>query len=175
MLQPQQCQIWAAFVTYTTTHCNARSLMHWVGPGIEPASSWILVGFITTKPLWNQSFVSLFFCLFVCFCILPPMYFISANTEVHIAAYLFLPQWIHCLVFDRSSPWTVFQQPPLCGWDTFTPSHEHLRLYFVILLKTCGVIFWPVERKGTETRYHFPESTWTGQCPCGHTARWSGQ
>ena len=31
---------------YTTTHGNTRSLTHWARPGIEPASSWILVGFV---------------------------------------------------------------------------------------------------------------------------------
>ena len=45
--QTQQCQIQAISVTYTTAHGNARSLTPWVRPGIEPESSWILVGFIT--------------------------------------------------------------------------------------------------------------------------------
>ena len=34
-------------VTYTTAHYNARSLSYWTRPGIKPASSWILVGFLT--------------------------------------------------------------------------------------------------------------------------------
>ena len=38
---------------YTTAHGNAGSLTHWMRPGIEPASSWMLVRFInccaTTK------------------------------------------------------------------------------------------------------------------------------
>ena len=42
--------IWAESSTYTTAHGNARSLTHWVRPGIEPASSWVLVGFVTTEP-----------------------------------------------------------------------------------------------------------------------------
>ena len=41
--QPQQRQIRAVYGTYTTAHGNAGSLTHWVGPGIKPASSWILV------------------------------------------------------------------------------------------------------------------------------------
>ena len=32
------------------SHSKARSLTHWVKPGIKPASSWILVGFVTTEP-----------------------------------------------------------------------------------------------------------------------------
>ena len=34
----------------TYSHSNMRSLTHWTGPGIEPASSWILVKFVTTEP-----------------------------------------------------------------------------------------------------------------------------
>ena len=34
--------------TYTTTHSNAKSLIHWARPGIIPKSLWILVGFITS-------------------------------------------------------------------------------------------------------------------------------
>ena len=33
-------------MTYTTARGSARSLTHWVRPGIKPASLWILVGFI---------------------------------------------------------------------------------------------------------------------------------
>ena len=35
-------------VTYTTARSNARLLFHWAEPGIEPTSSWTLVGFIST-------------------------------------------------------------------------------------------------------------------------------
>ena len=48
--QPQQHQIQAASVTYTTAHGNIRSLTYWARPGIEPVSPWLLVGFITTEP-----------------------------------------------------------------------------------------------------------------------------
>ena len=44
--QPQQCRIQAMFATYTTVHGNTRSLTHWVRPGMEPVSSWMLVRFI---------------------------------------------------------------------------------------------------------------------------------
>ena len=33
-------------MTYTTTLGKARSLTHWARPGIEPTSSWMLVGFV---------------------------------------------------------------------------------------------------------------------------------
>ena len=47
---PQPRQIWASSVTYTTAHGNAGSLTHWARPGIERASSWFLVGFVSTAP-----------------------------------------------------------------------------------------------------------------------------
>ena len=53
--QPQECQIWATSMTYTTAHHNARSLTHWAGPGIGPESSWMLLGFITNEPRWELS------------------------------------------------------------------------------------------------------------------------
>ena len=42
--------IWATCATYTTAHGNAKSLTHWVRPGIKPSSSWILVGFVSAAP-----------------------------------------------------------------------------------------------------------------------------
>ena len=50
MPQPQQHQIRAMSATYATAYSNAGSPTHWARPGIEPAFSWILVGFITTEP-----------------------------------------------------------------------------------------------------------------------------
>ena len=43
--EPQQLGIQAESATYTTTHSNVWSLTHWVRPGIEPESSWMLLGF----------------------------------------------------------------------------------------------------------------------------------
>ena len=37
-------------LAYPTAHGNPRSLTHWARPGIEPSSSWTLVGFVTPKP-----------------------------------------------------------------------------------------------------------------------------
>ena len=37
----------------TTAHGIALSLNHWVGPGIKPSSSWILVRFVTDEPQWG--------------------------------------------------------------------------------------------------------------------------
>ena len=50
----QQLQIRAASATYTTAHGNAGPLTHRARPGIKPASSWILVGPVTTEPRWER-------------------------------------------------------------------------------------------------------------------------
>ena len=42
--------IQATSATYMAAHGNAGSLTHRARPGIEPMSSWILVGFVTTEP-----------------------------------------------------------------------------------------------------------------------------
>ena len=42
--------IWAVSSTYTSAHSNAGSLTLWTRPGIEPKSSWTLVGFVTSEP-----------------------------------------------------------------------------------------------------------------------------
>ena len=61
---PQQHRIQAESVTYTTAHSTAGSLTHWVRPGIKPASSWILIGFVSAEP--QRELPLVFFVLF-CF------------------------------------------------------------------------------------------------------------
>ena len=34
-------------------HCDAGSLTHWAGPGIELSSSWILVRLVSAEPHWK--------------------------------------------------------------------------------------------------------------------------
>ena len=64
--QPQPHGIWASSATYVTAHCNAGSLIHWVRPGIEPTSSWILVGFVSSELQWAlPSIILLMFWSFV--------------------------------------------------------------------------------------------------------------
>ena len=56
--QPQQRQIQVMSVTYTTAHGNARPLTHWAWPGIEPATSWLLVGFVSAAPRWELPIIT---------------------------------------------------------------------------------------------------------------------
>ena len=53
MPQSQQRQIRAVSATNTTAHGNTGSLTHWARPRMEPATSWFLVGFISTVP-WRE-------------------------------------------------------------------------------------------------------------------------
>ena len=48
--------IWATSATYTTAHGNTGSLTHWARPGVEPPTSWFLVGFVATVPWWELLF-----------------------------------------------------------------------------------------------------------------------
>ena len=84
---PQQHQNWAASATYTTAHSNTRSLTYWVGPGIKPISSWILLRFITTEPQWE--FSDLFYC-FV-FCVYLLFLFSISFISTLVASYFNIP------------------------------------------------------------------------------------
>ena len=92
--QPQQLSIWALSVTHTPGHGITGSLTHWARPGIEPASSWILVGFVISELQWNswsaflfiESFKllvcsDLFFHVFCCFFQVNSLAFVFKFTE----------------------------------------------------------------------------------------------
>ena len=66
-------QIRATAETYTTAHSKAGSLTHWVRPGIEPATSWFLVRFVSTVP--QRELLSWLFK--VCFVISINWYFVQ--------------------------------------------------------------------------------------------------
>ena len=82
-------------MTYTTVHGNAGSLTHWVRPGIEPMSSWILVRFVTTDPQWelHTSFqIQKNEHVIVLFC---PIYVIRfLNMELSWPSWM-NPSWLH--------------------------------------------------------------------------------
>ena len=62
--QPPKHQIQTTSANYTAAHSNTRSLTHWARPGIEPVTSWFLVGFVFTVPWWElQSFPFWKWCL----------------------------------------------------------------------------------------------------------------
>ena len=49
----QPRRIWATSVTYTTAHHNTLSLTHWARPGIKPATSWLLIKFVSAASQWK--------------------------------------------------------------------------------------------------------------------------
>ena len=58
-------------LAYTTAHGNARSPTYQVRSGIQPASSWIPVGFVSTEAQWElpeSGYVFLTFVFYVCLC-----------------------------------------------------------------------------------------------------------
>ena len=52
---------------YTTAHGNAWSLTHWAMPRIEPASSWILIRFVSAEPWWELHLISIAMWIFLTF------------------------------------------------------------------------------------------------------------
>ena len=82
--QPQWREIRAKSSTYTTAHGNTRSLTHWARPGFEPASSWILVRFVSPEPRRELLHVVL-----ICICLI-------ANDIQHLYSVYFpsvVPLW----------------------------------------------------------------------------------
>ena len=52
-------RIGAVAASLHNSHSNAGSLTHWARPGIEPATSWFLIGFVSATPWWElQSWYS---------------------------------------------------------------------------------------------------------------------
>ena len=106
MPQPQECGIWAESVTYTKVDGNTRSLTHWARPGIEPASSWMLVRFVSIEPWWELCLLY-FKCLFssissrqgalrCCRLFIIKPWWTCGGHLINIYCFLFLPSQFHC-------------------------------------------------------------------------------
>ena len=87
MPQPQQRQIRAMSVTYPIAHGIARSLTHWARPWMVPASSWILVRFVSTEPQWELLPV-----LYLILIVITP---IHTCDKTHKSVYLYTHKWVH--------------------------------------------------------------------------------
>ena len=55
----------AAAACLRRCYSNARYLTYWARPGVEPESSWILVGFISAEPQWELLGILFFYGLWV--------------------------------------------------------------------------------------------------------------
>ena len=98
--------IWATSATFTTAHSSAGSLTHWTRPRIEPASSGILVRFLSIEP-WQE----LPFYFFVGF--------VSKNLEI-----LFLAHTIFLLdtsALDSTGECVNTEADIYSPGDSFTP------------------------------------------------------
>ena len=96
-------------VTYTTAHGNAWSLTHWLGPGIEPRSSWILVGFFATERQQELPFNVFKTCFLSTLCLLfrasPTVSFLSYIPSYEIGVMIPCGFWTigRCLVRTEMS------------------------------------------------------------------------
>ena len=128
MPQPSQHQIWAVSVTYTTAHGSARSLTHWERPGIEPTTSWFLVGFVNhcTMTRTPQSIILKLMVFFnVCFQIFIlffSIFFLLLKWIYHICScIMIITIWFHriSITQPRHIPPTHWTRPgiePETSW-----------------------------------------------------------
>ena len=120
--QPQQPhQIPAGSVTHTEAQSNTRVLTHWKRPGIEPASSWILVRFITAEPqqeLQKPIFMSVHYSLLTCFPIN------SFQTTYNYELW-----WGECFPETEWLPLVYLQK----GWPTYNGFHMEVKTHTWLL------------------------------------------
>ena len=120
MPQPQQLGIQVKSTTYTTAHGNTRSLTHWARPGIKPATSWILVGFVSPEPRqefprnkvswgWWLSFLSVW-----------PFFFLPFHT-----------------VFFGGKSWCATQREGVGVWSPPPSGHSSYIIWAPSAWKTC--------------------------------------
>ena len=67
---------------WPTPKVTAASLTHWARPGIEPASSWIRVRFLSTAPPWELPAVNIFVMCFWYICAKGSLWYIFRSKIV---------------------------------------------------------------------------------------------
>ena len=82
----QQHRIWATSAIYITAHSSAGSLTHWGRPGIRPASSWIVVRFVTTQPPLKLLEMLVLVLTF------------ASLIHIRLTLYMLLSVWLHSFV-----------------------------------------------------------------------------
>ena len=75
---------------YTKAHGNIRSLTHWMGPGIKPTSSWILVRFVTAEPQEDLQV----YIFNAASSVINPRFLLHPHTSL-ILVFLSPPPWLH--------------------------------------------------------------------------------
>ena len=88
-------------MTYTTVHGNTGSPTHWARPGVKPASSWILVRFISAEPQ-QEIPPFIFYFIYFCFFMAAPIAYGARGPIRAAAASLHPSSWQH-LIFNPLS------------------------------------------------------------------------
>jgi len=109
MPEPQQREIWAVSVTYTTAHGNARFLTHWARSGIKPATSWFLVRFVNHCALTGTPITDYWVEFSVLYSRSP-----LASDTVYLSAHM---KWLLYIVIDSSILcWWKVRSLLVCSW-----------------------------------------------------------
>ena len=111
MPQPQQLGIWAASVTYTIAQGNTGSLSHWVRPGIESASSWTVVKFLTGWAMMGTPDES-FFIINGCWIFVTSAFYIYWDDRM-----IFILQFVMCCIILLCEYGTIFASLGLISFD----------------------------------------------------------
>ena len=122
-------------VTCTTAHGSAGSLSHWGRPGFEPATSWILVGFISAAPQWELPFIHSFvdFVWYLTCAEFDKCYRIMSQTSISLSAL-----WVR----DRHPPTR----------DLNNEGKEH---FYEDLSPSCFWIYWDIVWKDQNISFIF--------------------
>ena len=110
--QPQQRRIQAISASYTTAQGNARYLTHWARPGIEPASSWILVGFVASEPQRELHDIIFFIHAWKvsmswymkCSCLSLPSILANISRVFTVGQVIYQMLYIHYLIYPSQNP-----------------------------------------------------------------------
>ena len=122
--QPQPHQIWAVSVTYATAHGNARSLTQWARPGMEPATSWFLVRFVSPAP-WRELQVFFFFFFLNIQRLLNPMNPSKTwNLCIHLKISLFLAWGLGGMQVSFSNGIMTYKAVWTGNSCSFVPGHK---------------------------------------------------
>ena len=128
-------------VNYTTAHSNARSLTQWVKPWIKPASSQILVRFITAESWWKLPHLFFHFSYSCCCFLIWLIFFIPS-----------LISGIDCPCFIAYS-WLLYQISGDCMFMVLFLGSLFSFTGLYISFHISSIMFWLLLHKYIKTKY----------------------
>ena len=173
MPQPQQLrtQTWSAI--YTTAHCDARSLTHWVKPGMELTSSWILVRFVTCwAPVGAHHWCFVLFCFFFWVCFLSTYFsaklfqwekrtnwseFLHILTNKSINLPGSLSRFSTFLLQEKNCLWTYYLI--LASLNYSRKSIQQLSLFYPVSVLASATLFPTMEKRNDPFIPHFSSAS----------------